>query len=188
MASLVDAAATVFTARGFLDAKITDITTEAGVASGSFYTYFDSKEAIFRAVIQNVVERMFRKVEVPAGVGKSPYARIEHATRSYVQAYREEAGLMMILEQVATFSPEFREMRRQVRKVNRDRIERGIRRFQDSGIVAADLPPKYAADALTSMVSNFCYMWIIFDEEYDEETAIEVLSRLWAQALGIPVD
>ena len=187
-ATLIDAAAKVFVTHGFLKTKITDITTAAGVASGSFYTYFDSKEAIFRAVIDNVVDRMFIRVEVPPGAGTAPYARIEHATRSYVEAYRQEAPLMAILEQVATFNPEFRDMRRHVRKVNRDRVERGIRRFQEAGVVPADLPPKYAADALTSMVSNFCYMWIVFDEDYEDETAIKVLSRLWAQALGIQVD
>lgn len=186
-AKLVEAAATVFARQGFLDTKITDITAEAGAANGSFYTYFESKEAVFRAVIDEVNERMFAKSRVPAGAGSTPYERIEHATRAYVRAYREEASLLMILEQVATFSPEFREMRRETRKVFRDRIERGIRRFQEGGVVGADVRPDYAASALTSMVSNFCYMWLVFDEGWDEETAIGTLSCLWAQGLGIPV-
>ncbi|MET8307793.1 TetR/AcrR family transcriptional regulator [Micromonospora sp. NPDC005173] len=188
MTKLVDAAAVVFARKGFLDTKITDITAEAGVANGSFYTYFESKEVIFRAVIDEVNERMFTKSRVPAGAGSSPYQRIEHATRAYVRAYREEAGLLMILEQVASFSPAFREMRRETRKSFRSRTERGIRRFQEAGLVSPSLPPDYTAAALISMVSNFCYMWLVLDEDYDEETAILTLSRLWAQALGIEVE
>lgn len=188
MTKLVDAAAVVFARKGFLDTKITDITAEAGVANGSFYTYFESKEGIFRAVIDEVNERMFTKSRVPAGAGSSPYQRIEHATRAYVRAYREEAGLLMILEQVASFSPAFREMRRETRKSFRSRTERGIRRFQEAGLVSPSLPPDYTAAALISMVSNFCYMWLVLDEDYNEETAILTLSRLWAQALGIEVE
>ncbi|MFN7174634.1 MAG: helix-turn-helix domain-containing protein, partial [Thermaurantiacus tibetensis] len=49
-AALIDAAAAEFGEKGFHATGITDITRRAGVALGSFYTWFDSKEAIFRAV------------------------------------------------------------------------------------------------------------------------------------------
>ncbi len=186
---LVAAAAAVFAQKGFLDTKITDITAEAGVANGSFYTYFDSKDAIFRSVIGEVNERMFYKSgHGSGGMGGTPYERIEQANRAYVRAYREEAPLLAILEQVATFSEEFREMRREIRHVFRERTEQRIKRFQSEGLVAPDLVGEYAADALTSMVGNFCYMRFVLDEDYDEEAAVLTLSRLWAQALGLPLE
>ena len=43
-AALLDASRRVFERHGFVNAKISDIATEAGVAQGSFYNYFDSKE------------------------------------------------------------------------------------------------------------------------------------------------
>ena len=46
------AARRVFERDGFLDARITDITAEAGVAAGPFYTYFTGKEDAFAAVIE----------------------------------------------------------------------------------------------------------------------------------------
>lgn len=47
---LVQAARTIFETHGFSDTRITDIATEAAVAYGTFYTYFSTKEAIFREV------------------------------------------------------------------------------------------------------------------------------------------
>ena len=51
---MLDAAATEFGERGFHDASIARITTRAGVALGTFYTYFDSKEAVFRALVRHM--------------------------------------------------------------------------------------------------------------------------------------
>ncbi|HEX8621561.1 MAG TPA: TetR/AcrR family transcriptional regulator [Allosphingosinicella sp.] len=48
---LIEAAAAEFGARGFHEAAITGITRRAGVALGTFYTYFESKEEVFRALV-----------------------------------------------------------------------------------------------------------------------------------------
>lgn len=52
--AMLDAAASEFGERGFHDASIARITTRAGVALGTFYTYFDSKEAVFRALVRHM--------------------------------------------------------------------------------------------------------------------------------------
>ncbi|WP_448582390.1 TetR/AcrR family transcriptional regulator [Thermaurantiacus sp.] len=87
-AALIDAAAAEFGARGFHDTGITDITRAAGVALGSFYTWFDSKEAIFRAVVADMSERV-RDAVAPRLAG------VEGALA------REEAALAAFLEVVA---------------------------------------------------------------------------------------
>jgi len=48
---LLEAAAQEFGARGYHEAAITGITQRAGVALGTFYTYFESKEELFRALV-----------------------------------------------------------------------------------------------------------------------------------------
>jgi len=51
---LLDAAADEFGEKGFHEASISQITQRAGVAIGSFYTYFDSKEEVFTALVRDV--------------------------------------------------------------------------------------------------------------------------------------
>src|SRR4051812_43096095 len=51
---LLEAAAQEFGARGFHEAAITGITARAGVALGTFYTYFQSKEELFRALVRDM--------------------------------------------------------------------------------------------------------------------------------------
>ena len=54
MRKLLEAAAQEFGQRGFHEAAITGITSRAGVALGTFYTYFESKEELFRALVRDM--------------------------------------------------------------------------------------------------------------------------------------
>ncbi len=51
---LLDASATEFGEKGFHEASVSSITRRAGVALGTFYTYFDSKDALFRALVADM--------------------------------------------------------------------------------------------------------------------------------------
>lgn len=59
---LLDAAAQEFGERGYHEASISGITQRAGAALGSFYTYFDSKEQIFRALVGHMGRLTRRRI------------------------------------------------------------------------------------------------------------------------------
>ena len=50
---LIQAAVRVFSQKGFQKTRVSDIVGEAGVAQGTFYLYFQSKEEIFRLIQTN---------------------------------------------------------------------------------------------------------------------------------------
>jgi AcrR family transcriptional regulator len=51
---ILDAALLEFGQHGFHDSSIVGITSRAKVALGTFYTYFDSKEAVFAALVRDM--------------------------------------------------------------------------------------------------------------------------------------
>jgi len=55
---ILDAALGEFGEKGFGDSSIVGITTRADVALGTFYTYFDSKEAVFAALVGDMSSRV----------------------------------------------------------------------------------------------------------------------------------
>src|SRR5258708_34205745 len=59
---ILDAARDEFGERGFSDSSIVAITQRAGVALGTFYTYFDSKEAVFQALVRDMSAQVRDKV------------------------------------------------------------------------------------------------------------------------------
>jgi len=59
---ILDSALYEFGERGFSDASIVGITGRAKVALGTFYTYFDSKEEVFRAVVGDLSDLVRTRV------------------------------------------------------------------------------------------------------------------------------
>lgn len=55
---LLDAAAIEFGEKGFHEASITAITSRAGTALGSFYTYFSSKDEIFQELVRDLSDKV----------------------------------------------------------------------------------------------------------------------------------
>jgi AcrR family transcriptional regulator len=51
---ILDAAAKVFAEKGFHPATIKDIATEAGIAHGSIYTYFENKTALLLGIFERM--------------------------------------------------------------------------------------------------------------------------------------
>jgi AcrR family transcriptional regulator len=181
---LVQAARAAFEDKGYLDANVHDIASRANVAYGTFYTYFSSKEDIFEEVVQ-VLVRDFRAVSGAEPYAHDPVESIGRANRGYLRAYRANARMMAILEQVATFSPRFAAVRRAARRHWVERNQAAIVRWQQAGLVDEHLDPYYAASALGSMVDRSAYVWLVLGEPYDEEVAVAQLTRLYCNALGL---
>jgi len=59
---LVESAAEVFAAHGFTSTRVADIAQRAGVAKGTVYEYFSSKEELFFAVFEWINEQIRRRV------------------------------------------------------------------------------------------------------------------------------
>ena len=60
---LLAAALELFVEKGFAATRLTDIAAHAGVAKGTLYLYFDSKEALFRAVVEQGIVPLFAAAE-----------------------------------------------------------------------------------------------------------------------------
>ena len=184
-AALVHAAARVFERDGFLDARIADIAAEAGVATGSFYTYFDSKEAIFREVADELIDDLYQQSHVGDVAGPDPVARISAANRLYVESFARHAALYSVVVQVASINPEFRARRQKSRLAFVERAERGIRSMQKAGQADRSLDPALTAAMLCGMVENFAEVRHLLGQSFDDEDAVAAMTDIWARAIGL---
>ncbi|SEG86622.1 DNA-binding transcriptional regulator, AcrR family [Thermomonospora echinospora] len=182
---LVVAAREVFEERGFLDTRVAHIARHAKVAYGSFYRYFPTKEAIFLEVADRLFADMTDHGVLPSP-GPSPAARIRRANRAYYEAYLRNARMMAIIEQVATFNEDFKELRRKHRAVSVARSARAIERWQSEGLVDASLDPEMTARALAAMVDHSLYLWLVQEEDHaGTERLLDTLDALNIRALGL---
>lgn len=193
-ARLVRAAKTVFERDGFLGARISDIAETANLSHGAFYHYFDSKEQVFREVAEAQESRLTQPPEHASGVDSAerpvtPRARIREANRRYLARYRDEAQIMGVIEQMSRTDQHVNTVRSATQKHFAARAERAIRELQNEGLADRRLDPAIAADALGAMVARFAELWLVQGfREYDFDEAVEQLTTLWGNALGLPAD
>ncbi|RDH84462.1 MAG: TetR family transcriptional regulator [endosymbiont of Galathealinum brachiosum] len=60
---ILDAALQLFTEKGFSSTRMVDVAKSAGISKGTLYLYFDSKEAIFKDVVQQRITPQLDEVE-----------------------------------------------------------------------------------------------------------------------------
>lgn len=185
---LVEAAKSVFEADGFFDARVVDIPDRAGLSSGVFYHYFDSKEEIFREVAARVHERLSAPLEdvLDSSSPVTPQKRIREGTRAYLVSYEAQARIIGVIEQVSRYDE-------QVGAMIADRYQGHIRsyadfigRLQRAGMTSTELDPMTASGALTAMVTRFAEMWLVQRiVRCSLDQAVDQLSAMVANALGL---
>lgn len=185
-ARFIEAGKVVFARDGFLKARIADIASEAGVSYGAFYHYFDSKEEIFREIAEQTEVELLSMDHLPPGSAASdPYERIRAANQLYLTAYRDHADLMRVIEEVSSYDDQVRAIRDRRQEEFADRLDASVRRLQRSGLADPDIEVRYAAMALGGMVARFASAFFVAGGAYDFDVAVEQLSILWANALGV---
>lgn len=185
-AALVAAARVVFERDGYLDSRLTDITAEAKCSAGSFYTYFSSREEILQAVLEAAQDDMLHPGMPRLDPGEtSPAALIEASNRAYFEAYKRNAKLMLLLDEVSASDPKFREVRRRRSRAFIDRNARAIRDLQERGLVSPDLDPFLAALGLSGMVGRMAYYVYALGQDFPLDLLVETATRLWINALNL---
>lgn len=103
---LLDAAAAEFGEKGFHESSVVGITRRAGVALGSFYTYFDSKDSLFRALVQHMSVQVRDNV-APALADASDGIDAEgRALAAFLTFAREHKEIYRIIDEAEFVAPE----------------------------------------------------------------------------------
>jgi AcrR family transcriptional regulator len=184
---LVAAAREAFEDLGFRDARISDIAKRAGTSYGVFYHYFDSKETILLELFTVVTGEMYNASQTQDTSDGGPVDKIRAANRRYLAVAARNARLVATIEELAFREAQFRELKLRIREPFVRRNEEGIRRLQERGLADRELDAAMAASMLGGMIEHFTTLWFVHGVEYDEELAVDTLTRLWAQAIGLSI-
>jgi AcrR family transcriptional regulator len=186
---LLDAAKQIFEERGFFEARISDIAERAGLSHGAFYHYFDSKEQVFREVAKALDDRLsepMSSVMLAPGSDITPRDRFYLAIHRHLEAYREEARIMGVIEQVARYDEHVFALRASAAARHRSEMADSIRRMQRRRRADPKLDPEIAAAALGSMVERLAEMWLAQKQlDANVDDVADTLATLFANAFGL---
>ena len=102
---ILDAAREEFGERGFSESSIVGITQRAGVALGTFYTYFDSKEALFQALVRDMSGQVRDHVAPVLKDSANALEGERGALESFLNFAREHRDVYRIIDEAEFVDP-----------------------------------------------------------------------------------
>ncbi|MBO2458280.1 TetR/AcrR family transcriptional regulator [Actinomadura violacea] len=158
--ALKEAARRVFARDGYLNAKITDITAEAGRSAGSFYKHFTGKQDVLQALLSDWLAQAGRELSAhEAGDDLSAEPALRARVAAYWHTYKAHLPEIQALGQAALVDPEFAERLAQIRHAQLQTMREHLQRLKIAGF---DLPgtPVVLASAFNALLEGFCAVWL----------------------------
>lgn len=94
---ILDAAASLFARRGYYNANVDEIIQQSGTSKGSFYFHFPSKEQMALGLVDQLSERLVRKLERSVASESDPLQRIPLAIDAVLLTFSKQRKLAQIL-------------------------------------------------------------------------------------------
>ncbi|MBA4121878.1 MAG: TetR/AcrR family transcriptional regulator [Acidobacteria bacterium] len=165
--AILRAAIKVFAQKGYFNSKVADIAKEAGIADGTVYLYFKSKEEILHSVFDRAMEEFIAE-------GKREIAEIEEADKRLqriAQLHLEKLGADRDLAIV--FQVELRGSTKFMEEFSGggfaeylEIIQKTIQEGQKTGVFRKDLRPITAAKILYGALDEMVTNWILSKRAY----------------------
>ena len=154
-ARLLDAAARLFSERGFHATSMRDIAKAVGMLSGSIYYHFESKEEMLLAVYEEGVRGVADRVAQAVANQSEPWARLEAACAAHLSgliAHRDYARVM-----IQTSPDEAGSAGRRIRELRRD-YESRFRQLIGDLTLPPGIDPNYLRRLLFGAL-NWSQVW-----------------------------
>jgi AcrR family transcriptional regulator len=165
-AALIEAAASVFAERGYEAATTAEICRAAGVSAGNLFHYFDSKRAVFMAVIEEGEDEKHVRLD-GLRAAEDPLAALYEAIDLVTAPATEPLGPPLFLEamMLAQRDAELAGWLARDEASQRRTFEVLVRRATRAGDIDAGVPARTAARWLMAMVGAF-YLGAATDSEF----------------------
>ena len=147
---IVDAAVRVFSEKGYHSSTIADVCQASGLSVGAIYTYFASKDELFRHCCDQIAARGLDELAGRLVDATSTLDRMRIAIALYVETIDEYAGAPGQVSLVQAWAEADREPGvREMLAARRERLVGAGELLLRQGIVAGELPSWLDVDAVT---------------------------------------
>jgi AcrR family transcriptional regulator len=179
---LIGAALETFTSKGVASSSVDDIVRAAGVAKGTFYLYFDTKDDIVTAVAERMIEGVGEQMDAGmADHDRSPVERILAVGR----ATRQIGGAPHERDLIEAFHrPENRAIHDRLGESARERMKPTMSAIIADGIKKGVFRQQDAERAAAFVLACFSIMHDVISGPADVPVAIDELDAFVLRGLG----
>jgi AcrR family transcriptional regulator len=177
---LLEAAESVIGEKGFFRSSIADITQKAGVAQGTFYIYFKSKEEIFRELVRTMSHDLRRALQEAVAPIEDRREAEQIGFETFLRFASKRRNLYAIIRESEFVDPEIH--RWYYQRLAEGYI-RGIRQGIARGQVRA-LDPEVVAYALMGAFQFVGMRWVLWSDDPPSPAVIDSFVSLMLDGLN----
>lgn len=165
--AILRAATTVFAGNGYFNSKVADIASAAGVADGTVYLYFKSKEEILHSIFDRGVEEAVCAARDLIAQTDDPREKLRRIAQLHLERLGADRELAIVFQVELRGSTKFMEEFSaagfaEYLELIRETIEAG----QRDGVFRADLNAKIVAKVLFGALDEMATNWILSPRKY----------------------
>src|SRR5919106_4490947 len=165
--SILKAATQVFARRGYFNAQVADVARAAGVAAGTVYLYFRSKDDLLVSIFERTMKDTLAEGRAAITGIDDPAERLRRIARLHLDRMGRDRDLAVVFQVELRQSTKFMERfsstyLRDYLGIIRDTIADG----QATGVFRSTFNPTIAAKALFGALDEMATNWILTRRRY----------------------
>ena len=183
--AILRAATQVFARRGFFQSQVADIARAAGVAAGTVYLYFRSKDDLLVSIFERTMKEWLAEGRAAIGGAGDAPERLRRIARVHLERMGRDRDLAVVfqveLRQTTKFMERFSSTYlRDYLGIIRDTIAEG----QAAGAFRGGINPTVAAKALFGALDEMATNWVLTHRTYALAAQADEVVDLFLNGLG----
>lgn len=182
--AIFESAIQVFSNCGYSGATMDEVVARAGVAKGSLYYHFKSKEELFIFIIKEGMNLIHEEVEKATRDIEDPYEIIKESAKVQLKYVYENKDLFkVIISQIWGTGERNNMLREEIKSL----INKGSKKFKavmDAGYIEDEDPVLLSYGLLGVLVSSALFE-LLSDEEYDNDEVVEKFMRYFESGIKL---
>ena len=165
---ILDAAIEVIAEHGFFHSRVAEIADRAGVADGTVYLYFKTKDELLMAAIDSAFHRFIRRAEAALSELTDPREKLRRMAFLHLEGLGSNRDLAIVFQTELRHSAKFLgEFSHNLMGEYFDLIKRVLREGQSSGVFRPEISVTIAAHCFFGAVDEIVTSWVLSERDRD---------------------
>lgn len=166
--AILRAAIKVFAGKGYFNSKVADIAGEAGIADGTVYLYFKSKDEILHSIFDRAMAEFIAEGRREIAKITDPSEKLHRIAELHLEKLGADRDMAIVFQVELRGSTKFmQEFSAAGFAEYLDIIRKTIAEGQESGVFRSDLKPIICAKILYGALDEMVTNWILSNKSYE---------------------
>ena len=181
---IIDAAIRVFARNGYYNSRVSDIAREAGIASGTIYLYFKTKDEILVTLFREKMAEWVASVRREIAAEHDPLAKIRKIVALHFKVLEENPELAEVVQvELRQGQKFFRGASAHEVSAYFDVINDVLKEGAAAGLIRRDLPLKVATKMLFGAMDQMATSWVLGKRGYRLTEATDPVATVFLRGV-----